>query len=177
MFFREPQQLLSIFTDLEDENLGLIQKCQEAEDAAEAVKKRTGDAKSKLNELESLARQMIPNENQGRYINENDMSNFAPPPQVVHFEGDIARLQTQIGEEKVALDAITAELSARAGSGETTSAAAAGRHLALSDEDRTLIGEGGREALAAGIPLSSMSCDDGLVTSDGYFRFGISYWS
>ena len=28
LFFREPQQLLSIFTDLEDENLGLIQKCQ-----------------------------------------------------------------------------------------------------------------------------------------------------
>ena len=28
LFFLEPQQLLSIFTDLEDENLGLIQKCQ-----------------------------------------------------------------------------------------------------------------------------------------------------
>ena len=69
------------------------------------------------------------------------MSNL-PFPQVVHFEGDIARLQTQIGEEKAALGAITAELSARAGSGETTSAA--GRRSALTDEDRTLIGEGGR---------------------------------
>ena len=67
---REPQQLLSIFTDLEDENLGLIQKCQETEDAAEAVRKRTGEAKSKLNEL------------------------------VGNFESDISRLQAQIAKER-----------------------------------------------------------------------------
>ena len=41
LFFREPHQLLSIFTDLEDENLRLIQECQEAEDKAEEVRKRT----------------------------------------------------------------------------------------------------------------------------------------
>ena len=68
LFFREPQQLLSIFTDLEDENLGLIQKCQETEDAAEAVRARTGEAKAKLNEL------------------------------VANFEEDIARLQAQIAK-------------------------------------------------------------------------------
>ena len=68
LFFCEPQQLLSIFTDLEDENLGLIQKCQETEDAAEAVRARTGEAKAKLNEL------------------------------VANFEEDIARLQAQIAK-------------------------------------------------------------------------------
>jgi hypothetical protein len=46
LYFREPQQLLSIFTDLEDENLGLIQKCQETEDKAEIVKKRTTEVKT-----------------------------------------------------------------------------------------------------------------------------------
>ena len=74
LFFLEPQQLLSIFTDLEDENLGLIQKCQETEDAAEAVRKRTGDAKSKLNEL------------------------------VGNFESDISRLQAQIAKERRTLN-------------------------------------------------------------------------
>lgn len=43
LYFNQPQQLLSIFTDLEDENLKLIQKCQEAEDKAEEVKKTTAE--------------------------------------------------------------------------------------------------------------------------------------
>ena len=38
LFFQEPQQLLSIFTDLEDENLSLIQECREAEGNLEKVR-------------------------------------------------------------------------------------------------------------------------------------------
>ena len=41
MFFKKPKQLLTIFTDLEDENLRLIQKCQEAEEHLEEVKKNS----------------------------------------------------------------------------------------------------------------------------------------
>ncbi len=45
LYFKQPQQLLSIFTDLEDENLGLIESCQEAEDKLEAVKKANKEVK------------------------------------------------------------------------------------------------------------------------------------
>ena len=41
LYFREPSQLLSIFTDLEDENLKLIEQCQEAEDRLEEVRETT----------------------------------------------------------------------------------------------------------------------------------------
>ncbi len=41
LYFKEPQQLLSIFTDLEDENLKLIEHCQEAEDKLEEVREAT----------------------------------------------------------------------------------------------------------------------------------------
>ena len=38
LYFQNPQQLLSIFTDLEDENLSLIQECREAEGNLEKVR-------------------------------------------------------------------------------------------------------------------------------------------
>jgi len=41
LYFRDPRQLLSIFTDLEDENLKLIESCQEAEDKLEEVRANT----------------------------------------------------------------------------------------------------------------------------------------
>ena len=38
IYFQQPQQLLSIFTDLEDENLKLIQECREAEGNLEKIR-------------------------------------------------------------------------------------------------------------------------------------------
>ena len=38
LYFQNPQQLLSIFADLEDENLSLIQECREAEGNLEKVR-------------------------------------------------------------------------------------------------------------------------------------------
>ncbi|KAM4654593.1 cilia- and flagella-associated protein 100 [Amazona ochrocephala] len=37
LYFTDPQQLLSIFTEMEDENLSLLQKCQEAEGSLKRV--------------------------------------------------------------------------------------------------------------------------------------------
>ncbi len=45
LYFKDPNQLLSLFADLEDENLGLIEQCQEAEDRLETVKKKTSEVK------------------------------------------------------------------------------------------------------------------------------------
>ena len=38
LYFQKPKQLLSIFTDLEDENLKLIQECREAEGNLEKIR-------------------------------------------------------------------------------------------------------------------------------------------
>ena len=38
LYFQHPQQLLSIFTDLEDENLKLIQECREEEGNLEKIR-------------------------------------------------------------------------------------------------------------------------------------------
>lgn len=43
LYFKEPQELLTIFSDLEDENLKLIEQCQEAEDRLEEVKVRANE--------------------------------------------------------------------------------------------------------------------------------------
>lgn len=50
LYFNEPKQLLSIFTDLEDENLRLIEMCQEAEDKLDEVKKANRDTQDRLNQ-------------------------------------------------------------------------------------------------------------------------------
>ena len=38
LYFQQPQQLLDIFTDLEDENLKLIQECREEEGNLEKIR-------------------------------------------------------------------------------------------------------------------------------------------
>ena len=38
LFFQDPRQLLSIFTELENENLSLIQECREAEGNLEKIR-------------------------------------------------------------------------------------------------------------------------------------------
>ena len=38
LFFQDPRQLLSIFTELENENLSLIQDCREAEGNLEKIR-------------------------------------------------------------------------------------------------------------------------------------------
>jgi len=50
MYFECPQQLLEIFSALEEENLFLIQNTQETEQALEEVKQKFQDAKSKMEE-------------------------------------------------------------------------------------------------------------------------------
>ena len=43
MYFREPEQLLDIFTTLEEQNLFLIQNSQETEQALEELKQTFGE--------------------------------------------------------------------------------------------------------------------------------------
>ena len=45
LYFQEPRQLLSIFTDLEDENLKLIQECREAEGNLEKIRTSVREVK------------------------------------------------------------------------------------------------------------------------------------
>ena len=53
LFFQKPHQLLSIFHDLEDENLGLIQECREAEGNLEKDRTTAQETKSRLNQQAS----------------------------------------------------------------------------------------------------------------------------
>eukprot|EP00094_Tigriopus_californicus_P002517 TCALIF_02434-PA protein Name:"Similar to Ccdc38 Coiled-coil domain-containing protein 38 (Mus musculus)" AED:0.18 eAED:0.12 QI:0/0.57/0.25/0.87/1/1/8/0/417 len=50
LYFTQPQQLLSLFADLEVENLDLIDQCQRAEDQLVEVKKMTKEVIDRLNE-------------------------------------------------------------------------------------------------------------------------------
>ena len=45
LYFQKPKQLLSIFTDLEDENLKLIQECREAEGNLEKIRTSVREVK------------------------------------------------------------------------------------------------------------------------------------
>ena len=48
LFFGEPQQLLDIFSELEEQNLSLIQNSQETEEALEEMKQTIKNTKNKM---------------------------------------------------------------------------------------------------------------------------------
>lgn len=59
LYFSAPEQLLSIFTNLEEENLMLIQKCQEAEDKLEEVKTTTKDVRIFFSHLDLICHKSL----------------------------------------------------------------------------------------------------------------------
>ena len=48
LYFHDPQQLLDIFAELEEQNLSLIQNSQETEEALEEMKQTIKDTKAKM---------------------------------------------------------------------------------------------------------------------------------
>jgi hypothetical protein len=48
LFFTDPQQLLDIFAELEEQNLSLIQNSQETEEALEEMKQTIKNTKHKM---------------------------------------------------------------------------------------------------------------------------------
>lgn len=44
MYFQQPQQLMTIFSELEENNLSLIQSCQETEETLEELRKNIAEA-------------------------------------------------------------------------------------------------------------------------------------
>lgn len=59
LYFKDPQQLLDIFLELEEQNLSLIQNSQDTEEALEEMKQTINRAKTKMErETETLKRQI-----------------------------------------------------------------------------------------------------------------------
>jgi len=48
LYFTDPQQLLDIFSELEEQNLSLIQNSQETEEALEEMKQTVKTTKAKM---------------------------------------------------------------------------------------------------------------------------------
>ena len=48
LFFNNPQQLLDIFAELEENNLSLIQNCQEMEETLEELKQKTMETEKNM---------------------------------------------------------------------------------------------------------------------------------
>merc|ERR1711990_923382 len=59
MFFTKPQQLLDIFTALEEQNLFLIQNSQETEQALEELKQQYRETKRKMDAKTATLKQNI----------------------------------------------------------------------------------------------------------------------
>ncbi|KAJ3183482.1 Coiled-coil domain-containing protein 38 [Geranomyces variabilis] len=59
LYFKSPQQLLDIFAELEENNLALIQNCQETEETLEELKQRIVDTEARMDqETQSLKHQI-----------------------------------------------------------------------------------------------------------------------
>ncbi|XP_046840054.1 cilia- and flagella-associated protein 100-like isoform X2 [Xenia sp. Carnegie-2017] len=59
LYFTDPQQLLDIFTELEEQNLSLIQNSQETEEALEELKQTTEQTKQKMGKETEVLKQQI----------------------------------------------------------------------------------------------------------------------
>ncbi|XP_046353274.1 cilia- and flagella-associated protein 100-like [Haliotis rufescens] len=59
LFFQDPQQLLDIFAELEEQNLSLIQNSQETEEALEEMKQTIKQTKRKMEKETSILREQI----------------------------------------------------------------------------------------------------------------------
>ncbi|KAI8826926.1 uncharacterized protein EV422DRAFT_17462 [Fimicolochytrium jonesii] len=59
LYFKTPQQLLDIFAELEENNLALIQNCQETEETLEELKQKIVDTEARMDqETQSLKQQI-----------------------------------------------------------------------------------------------------------------------
>ena len=67
MYFTEPQQLLDIFTQLEEQNLFLIQNSQETEQALEELRQQFNETKRKM-QVRSRAHRNVPTHTTHTYI-------------------------------------------------------------------------------------------------------------
>ena len=59
MYFNEPQQLLDIFAELEEQNLSLIQNSQETEEALEEMKQTIKNTKVKMEKETEVLKEQI----------------------------------------------------------------------------------------------------------------------
>lgn len=59
MYFQKPEQLLQVFTDLEEENLGLIQTSQETEEQFEDLRKVYKSTKEKMDKEAQVLQKQI----------------------------------------------------------------------------------------------------------------------
>ncbi|KAJ3018044.1 Coiled-coil domain-containing protein 38 [Thoreauomyces humboldtii] len=59
LFFKTPQQLLDIFAELEENNLALIQNCQETEETLEELKQKIVDTEARMDQETQNLKQQI----------------------------------------------------------------------------------------------------------------------
>ena len=84
MYFQHPQQLLSIFNQLEEQNLFLIQNSQETEEALEELKSKYRDVKTRMDaetsslevQIETLRSAIAAEEDKARALEEKTGSGF-----------------------------------------------------------------------------------------------------
>lgn len=83
MYFLRPQQLLDIFAQLEEQNLFLIQNCQETEEALEELKTKYKDTKHRMDletdglktQIEALQHSIKTEEEKGKALRERSSEN------------------------------------------------------------------------------------------------------
>merc|ERR1712179_762678 len=59
LYFKDPQQLLDIFAELEEQNLSLIQNSQETEEALEEMKQIIKNTKKKMEKETEILKEQI----------------------------------------------------------------------------------------------------------------------
>mmetsp|Transcript_586 Transcript_586/g.698 ORF Transcript_586/g.698 Transcript_586/m.698 type:complete len:612 (+) Transcript_586:184-2019(+) len=97
MYFQRPQQLLDIFAQLEEQNLFLIQNCQETEEALEELKSKYRETKARMDaetdslktQIEALQNSIKTEEEKGKALRERSNENT---------QGALAGKQTTLEE-------------------------------------------------------------------------------
>ena len=104
LFFNDPQQLLNIFAELEEQNLSLIQNSQETEEALDEMKQTIESTKAKMNretevlkaQISSLETQITAEEEKSKELeHKSKMFSYG------HYEGDGQEKMLEVLNEKV----------------------------------------------------------------------------
>ena len=104
LFFQDPQQLLNIFAELEEQNLSLIQNSQETEEALDEMKQTIENTKAKMNketevlksQITSLESQITAEEEKSKELeHKSKMFSYG------HYEGDGQEKMLEVLNEKV----------------------------------------------------------------------------
>lgn len=104
LFFQDPQQLLNIFAELEEQNLSLIQNSQETEEALDEMKQTIENTKAKMNkETEVLKSQITSLESQISAEEEKskELEHKSKMFSYGHYEGDGQEKMLEVLNEKV----------------------------------------------------------------------------